>query len=354
MSTIGRRLRAVGIGVGLLAVVALNIFVVPRVFGAEQPAPAVVAARKAVADLPALATALAITPAHRYTGTFQAAGSSDVYTLDARITAGGTLLGTIQTAGTIGEVLEIGDRTFLRAADGFWLRAGITDERRAVFADRWVLVPPTFLGLDLNATFGPATLSAGITTPVAGARTTVDGTVVQLVTAGDRTFQLSTDQPTRLLGVAAAGYQLKPAALDDNDRVAFFAQLRRTAAELATAADLGSRIVQKGRTVLRECDSDSCTGKIAFINRVAATANHVTPANPVTVTVALTRNGKTAKTCPVVLTLAPGAAKVAVCTAEVKARNFGTWRVTTDGIVTALTEAQVKEISATLESELPA
>lgn len=350
-----RRLLAAVIGLAVAAVIALNVFVVPRVFGADRPDPAVLAAQAAVADLPTVTAALAAAPAVHYTGTFQAAGSKDAYTVDARITGGGTLLGMIQTGGTIGEVLEIGDRTFIRAADGFWSHAGITDDRRGTFADRWVLVPAAFLGLDLTDTFGPQTLTAGITAPVAGAPTTTGGTTVQPVTVGERVFQLSTDEPKRLVGVAAPGYEVKPAALDETGRTAFATQLRKAVTELATAADLGSRLVRKARVVLTACSSSTCTAKIAFTNRVAATAEHVaaTPA-PNTVTVVLTRNGKTARSCPVTLSVAPGASRVATCTATVKAQNYGTWRATTDGVAAALTPAQVAEITAALQSELPA
>ncbi|HWS36736.1 MAG TPA: hypothetical protein VN408_28855 [Actinoplanes sp.] len=350
-----RRLLAAVIGLAVAAVIALNVFAVPRVFGADQPDPALVAAQAAVADLPTVTAALAAAPAVHYTGTFQAAGSSDAYTLDARITAGGTLLGMIQTGGTIGEILEIGDRTFLRAADGFWSHAGITDDRRGMFADRWVMVPAAFLGVDLTDTFGPQALTSGLTAPAAGAPTTTGGITVQPVTVGERVFQLSTDEPKRLVGVAAPGYEVKPAALDETGRTAFTTQLRKAVTELATAADLGSQLVRKGRAVLSACTSGTCTAKIAFTNRIAATAAHAaaTPV-PNTVTVVLHRNGRAAQTCPVTLTVAPGTTRVATCTATVKAQNYGTWRATTDGIAAALTPAQVEEITATLESELPA
>ncbi|GAA1639325.1 hypothetical protein [Actinoplanes couchii] len=348
MSTIRRRLLAVGIGIGLAAVVGLNVFVVPRVFGAEQPDPASVAAAAAVADLPALATALAAAPAVRWSGTFESADGA-AWALDARVTTAGTTLGTIKSATAIGEILAIGDRVFVRAADGFWGGMGITDARRTGFADRWVDVPQEFLGLDLAGAVGPA----GITAPVAGAPTTVDGVAVQTVTAGERTFQIRTTEPKGLVSVTAPGYRVTPAVLDDTERAAFFTQLRKAAAELPTAAGLGSLITQKGRAVLQACDSGSCTAKVAFTNRVAPTAKHVTTGDKVWATIVLTRNGKTAKICPVSLTLAPGASKAATCAAEVQARNGATWRATTTP-ATALSEAEAKTITEALEAELPA
>ncbi|WP_430788938.1 hypothetical protein [Actinoplanes sp. G11-F43] len=419
-SRIGRRVVAAGIGLALVIVVAFNVFVVPRVVGGDRPASATETARAAVAALPGLAAGLAAAPASRYTGTFTASGQDTVYDIDARVTADGTLLGTIKSADVIGEILEIGDRAFIRAAEGFWTQSRITDDRRTVFANRWVLVPQSFLGLDLTETFGPAALTAGLATPatrgttapptagsatpataesaapgagtgdatapptgeaatpatggttapvadettapgtgemaapVAGARATVGDVAVQQVTAGDRTFALSITDPASLVSVTGTGYDLKPAALDEPDRTAFFAQLRKTANELAWAADLGSRITAKTRTVLRACDADSCTARIGFVNRIAPTATYV-PSGAKTeasVTITLTRKGKTVKTCQVPLSLAPGESRVAVCAAKNQPPATGIWRATHTGADRVLTPTRVKEITTTLETEL--
>jgi hypothetical protein len=209
-----------GLAVALLLVCAVGaIVVVSRVTGdlradKERPTEAQAAVNTADQELRQAAERLLTTPAVRYQGSFTGP-DGDRVGMDVQVTNEGTVRGRLTTGGQTAELLDLGDRTFLRVGAAFWRAAGLTDGREKVFATRWVRVPGDLFGFDFGDVLAPALLATGMVpsvdgngyphqeeSPRPGAVTSVDGVEARAVLLDGVSYLISTAEPRQLLAVS--------------------------------------------------------------------------------------------------------------------------------------------------------
>jgi hypothetical protein len=236
-------------GAGVLALVAGTTAAVLLTRPVEDPA-AEAAARARAADvaLREAAAPLLTAPGAHYAGWF-ANGDGQQVILNARATADGATTGHISVQRRTVDILDFGERTFVKSDLNFWIYFG-RDAESGEFHNRWVSVPPDFLDLDFDAALDPAALAAELNPGIEGAgrtvttapATTVDGVAVLPVTVDGRlTYFVTTAQPRRLVKMSSADLDLTVTALTAEERVQTLSGAREEVAELRDAPDVTSR-----------------------------------------------------------------------------------------------------------------
>ncbi|GAA4951532.1 hypothetical protein GCM10025331_45030 [Actinoplanes utahensis] len=349
-----------GAGLALLTAVTAVVLAVPRL---NRAAPADPVEAEAVATMRALAGQVAEAPAARYTGTLRPAGRSP-FTIDARVTAAGTALAELRVDGQVAEAADFGDRTFVKGGQSFWHWAGIHDDRKHEFThDRWVLVPPEFLGFDLGDGLGAGGAMAGhrAADPVVGDPGTLGGIGVRPVGAGGFVYQISIAAPARLVRVVTVAsradgdlLELAPAVLAGPDRQRFFTELRTAASEAATAADVSGLFEFEGETEFKLCGTETCMVLMKVVNKAPLTGRHVAAQAPAggVVEVGVVIEGRNVRTCTDHVSLKPGESTVIRCFAVYEAAGGRFVEAESDVSGQALAPDQAGRLRADLAAEL--
>ncbi|GLU46600.1 hypothetical protein [Nocardiopsis ansamitocini] len=105
--------------------------------------------------------ALAELPAVQLTGQFAPAGDEEEAPVqtDLTVTDTGAALGTFQTADGDARYMEVDRKLFIDAGDGYWLDQGVFNPDSDSYADHWVRVGHSALGLDPGGALTPSALS---------------------------------------------------------------------------------------------------------------------------------------------------------------------------------------------------
>jgi hypothetical protein len=174
--------------------------------GTVQPAPPATARGAAYLAMLTLSAASAV----HYRGSFDDQG--DTVGLDATVTSAGEATGALTTGGHRIELLVLQGVTYLRAPEAFWTSGGGSSNgvtRR--YAANWVRVPATVFGLDVGTVLAPGALARsqrpvlpGIAAGHVGdlPRATAGGVRTVRIDAQGTDYQVSADQPYRLLRLA--------------------------------------------------------------------------------------------------------------------------------------------------------
>ncbi|MEV6813270.1 hypothetical protein [Micromonospora sp. NPDC051296] len=385
-----------GLALAFLLICASGVLIVaPRFAGElgdkeERPTEAQAAANTADQELRQAAERLLTTPAVRYQGSFTGP-DGDRVSMDVQVTNEGTVRGKLITGGQTAELLDLGDRTFLKVGAAFWREAGLTDGREKVFAKRWVRVPSDLFGFDFGDVLAPALLATGMVpgidengypqpeeSPALGAVTSVDGVEARGVVIGGVTYLISTAEPRQLLGVSTtpvtesgSGFQTiayrvsdvelraKLQVLTDDQRQLLFDEVRRQMDVLAQSLDSIVQVSLTGKANLSPCNTNGCTANLKLRSRITSASKYVTVSKQVTVEVdiTMTLDGKVVQTCPEVLTMKPKDTATVRCRASYfipPARKPKTHQVYAayTAVARAVTTADAKKMAADLADEI--
>ncbi len=343
-------------------------------------------------DLAQAAAKLLVTPAAHYKGWFTD-DTGDRVTIDARVANAGSTSARLTVKGQSADVIDTGDRTFVKAGTAFWRLYGVSGDNLSEYAKRWVNVPADFFGLDLGDALAPALIaesaSPGIggegsadpdATPVRGPPATVDGVAVTPVTVHSVTYSITTAAPKRLIRVATgdaatapsggSGFhttalrvgdgdlELSLAELDDTQRDQLFEELKQRITQLRNSIDIAVRFSLDGEVALAPCTTNGCTATLTISNKVTSRSAYVSVKQPVNaeVTIQMTLDGRPVKSCASTKQMKPnGSAKVS-CRALYSippSRNpkMHTVRAQASAVARALAEADVKQMAKDLADE---
>ncbi|WP_433116336.1 hypothetical protein [Micromonospora sp. CA-246542] len=385
-----------GLALAFLLICTIGaLVVVPRFTGnpggkEERATAAQVAVNTADQELRQAAERLLTTPAVRYQGSFSGP-DGDRISMDAQVTNEGTVRGKLITDGQTAEILDLGDRTFLKVGEAFWRAAGITDGREKKFANRWVRVAGDLFGFDFGDVLAPALFATGMVPSIddngypqqeeslgLGVVTSVDGVEARAVVLDGVTYLISTAEPKRLLGVSTtpvtesgSGFQTiahrvsdvelraKLEVLTDDQRQLLFDEVKRQMAVLAQSLDSIVQVSLTGDASLSPCTTNGCTANLKLRSRVTSASKYVTIDKQVTVEVniTMTLDGRPVQTCPEVLVMKPKDTKTVRCRASYyipPARKPKTHQVYAayTAVARAVTTTDAKKMAADLADEI--
>ncbi|NES13834.1 MULTISPECIES: hypothetical protein [Micromonospora] len=352
-------------------------------------------------ELTRAATTLLDSPATRYRGWFtDAAGSR--YDVDARVTNDGSTVARLTAGGQSIQVVEIGERTFVKAGVAYWRSAGAPARDVAEYARRWVKVPAETFGFDLGDVLAPrqvaefmapgvggeAAASVDEATSRRGPPRTVDGVAVVPVTAGRLTYYVTRDEPKRLVRMATGappaggtvqhtrhdrhggGFRLAAvrtgevelaltlAQLTATESNQLFTELKAHLTDLRRAIDTEVKFSLNGSVTLAPCTTNGCTATLTLRNTVSSRSPYLSVRQVTAeVTVRMTLDGAPVATCPSTRTMkANGTVRVS-CRAAYSippSRNPRTHTVRADAtaIARALAEADIRQMAKDLADQI--
>ncbi|MGW0433631.1 hypothetical protein ACWDV4_13975 [Micromonospora sp. NPDC003197] len=328
--------------------------------------------------------------------------------LDARVTNQGWTAARLTVDGQRIEALDTGERTFVKANASFWRSSGTTAQTTAEYANRWVKVPDEMFGFDLGNVLAPALLAESIAPgisddgmagenaePVRGPPRTVDGIAVIPVSAAGAVYDITRDEPKRIVRISTASSALLPsgtfrgtglngrrtglllAALRDEDdglelRLTelsptelrqFVTELNAHVTDLKNSIDSEINFSLSGAVTLAPCTTNGCTANLTIKNTVSPTSKHSSPYVSVTrpvqarVTVRMTLDGRPVATCVSTLTMKPNGSSRVTCRANYyipPARNpkVHTVRAAATAVAQAVVDADIAQLAKDLANQL--
>src|SRR2546421_365758 len=207
----GLRLLAIVGGAAFVAVLiaATVIAVVVRGGGGRDGSPRASASPSlsvANAQADAGLTDLAEAPSVRYHGLIVNASGSPI-PLDATVSNEGRTQATLTVDGEQVQVVAAGERTFVKAGQGFWSKRSALPETVGDYSSHWVQVAPDTFGVDLVTTLAPGLLAraldpqTALRRPEIGAATTIGGVQVRPVRTDRYTAYVTVARPNHVVQV---------------------------------------------------------------------------------------------------------------------------------------------------------
>lgn len=233
-----RSRRKVWLTLSLVAVVvAVSAFAAWEFLGRDRRSPEAVARD----DLHTAQVALLNAPGAHYSGRYTEQ-SGKTWTLDLRVTNMGDASGTIEIApGKLLSLLEVGGKVFLRGDRDTWIADGFNEVDATAAAGRQILEPARFSGVDLAGTLTPGILGSTLdpnddkNAPVqVGASEMVDDRLSALIVSGTVADYVYSGQIDRII---MPNFDIKVAAMNSDDVVSFYRDLRPAVAALDDASD---------------------------------------------------------------------------------------------------------------------
>lgn len=352
-------------------------------------------------ELSRAATTLLDSPATRYRGWFtDTAGSR--YDVDARVTNAGSVLARLTAGGQSLQVIELAERTFVKAGVSYWRDAGAPAKDVAEYARRWVKVPAGTFGFDLGDVLAPRQVAESMAPGIGGDGAasaeevasrrgppqTVDGVAVVPVTAGRVTYYVSRDEPKRLVrlatGAPPAGGTIQHTRRDRGDGAIqpvaaragdvelalalaqlttaeqnrLFTELKAHLTDLRSAIDAEVRFTLNGSVTLAPCTTNGCTATLTLRNTVTSRSPYLSVRQVTAeVTVRMTLDGAPVATCTSTRSMKPNGTVRVSCRAGYSippSRNPRTHTVRADAtaMARALAEADIRQMAKDLADQI--
>ena len=392
----GLRLLAIVGGAAFVAVLiaATVIAVVVRGGGGRDGSPRASASPSlsvANAQADAGLTDLAEAPSVRYHGLIVNASGSPI-PLDATVSNEGRTQATLTVDGEQVQVVAAGERTFVKAGQGFWSKRSALPETVGDYSSHWVQVAPDTFGVDLVTTLAPGLLAraldpqTALRRPEIGAATTIGGVQVRPVRTDRYTAYVTVARPNHVVQVTTepvgpsavhtsgwtgpsggpvlvrapgtGGFTLDVTDQSQAETDQFLRTLQDRIRELSTALDSQVRFSLGGAITLAPCTPNGCQANVTINNRVDLGSPYLKAQRQVTatVTVDMTLDGRPVKTCSNTVTMPPNGSATTTCFAAYSippSRNPTTHTVEAKarGTARAVVEADVQKMLDDLQKE---
>ena len=327
-----------------------------------------------------------------YTGQITSAAHG-TYQADLMITNTGSTRGTlIQKTNTL-QYLVTGGKTFIQANQAFWQQDGADAKKATLYSKRWVKVPPTEFGIDVEQILAPAKLgiqlqrTANSQSSASAPVSKINGVSVSRFMTPQAVVYITTSKPYRVVRIesgkippatptrpptsqkshvgsaivgakfldvfsssdasnpgassSGSGFQMGVNKMPDIDTEKLFDTLKTNIEELSQAVDSEVNFSINGKVVLAPCGLNSCTANVTISNQISTNNPNVKADQPIPteVSIHMTLDGAPIRDCNEEVSMQPNGTTQVSCVA--------TYVVPADGrmhLVQALAQALARAV----------
>ncbi|WP_157963583.1 hypothetical protein [Actinocorallia populi] len=215
-------------------------------------------------------------PGLRYTGTYDASGTS--VQADLSVTRAGTASGSLTVSGDVIDAMLLDGDLYVKAPQSFWRgQQGVDEELLDEFADKWAKAPDSLRAFDIRKLLVPAALGQALQqaaplVPPSGAPTSepVSGRQAIAFEGSEGQYYVSDAAPYQLVKVRAGGAQVfdfDVAELTADSVGTLYTELKdKVRNGLAGALDPAAEIKPTSTSTRDDCSASGCTIERKYSN----------------------------------------------------------------------------------------